>query len=507
MKKYTIPFIYIFILIFTISCDDYLDINHDPTVLEDTDEPKILLPSAQVGLANTLMGWDFGFGGGFWSQYWTQGYTSSQFKTLCQYEGTSFNDAYEELTAGILNDTKRIKLLAADESNNGYYYIAEALSIFTWQVTTDVWGDIPYTEALRGDEGITSPKFDDDEEIYADLEARIDALLQIDITTLNAIDEDFDFVFAGDFTNWEKFANSLKLKLMMRQSETSGYNNADVITFINSVTFLDESAKISGSIWDDSQEGKKHPMREFETAGANYLSGNVIGCKTFIDYLLDNTDPRLDALFTAPDDGHEGAFFGDFDSKTDSDNDGIDDEDEDYSEAFFAEHTDLMIMSSWEVNFFLAEAYARANDLINAKMYYDLGVTASLTQNSIASTDIITSGYATWVDGTTEENIKQIAMQKWVANANYQHLESYLDRNRTKYPSVDNIDIKADRNDADMNFPVGSLTISVAGRDKTNGNLPSSPVYSSDVLGRNTNAPSQKPDLLQKVWWDKKIGK
>lgn len=498
-------------MIFATGCDDYLDINTDPNVLADTDEAKIILPSAEVNLAHTLMGWDLGFAGGYWSEYWTQSYTASQFKTLCEYEdtsATSFENAYEEFTSGVLIDTKRIKELSEASGEPGYTYISEALAIFTWQVMVDLWGDIPYSETLQGNAGLTAPVFDDATTIYADLETRIDALLTTDISTLPSIDEKFDFIFAGDFTKWEQFANSLKLKLMMRQSETPTYDNSAVITFINSASFLTESAKIIGAdYWDDAQEEKRHPMREFEEGGAAYLSTNVIGCKTFIDYLNNNNDPRLDALFTAPDDGHEGAYFGDFDSKEDSDSDGIDDEDEDYSEAIFAADTDLIVMSAWEINFFIAEAYARASDLTTAKTYFDLGVTASLAQNGLTDTSIITSGYATWVDGTTEENIEQIAMQKWVANANYQHIESFIDRNRTKYPAVSEIDIKLDRQDAYLNFPVGNLTISVNGRDKTNGNLPSAPIYPTDVLNRNINAPSQKTDLLEKVWWDQKAGK
>ncbi|WP_111708154.1 SusD/RagB family nutrient-binding outer membrane lipoprotein [Lutibacter citreus] len=506
MKKHIIKLTFIALAIFASSCDSYLDVNKDPNVLGDTDAPEILLPSAQVQIGNNLMGWDLGFGGAYWSEYWTQSYTASQFKTLCEYQETDFNAAYQGLTAGTLNDLKRIKTLSTDADNQGYYYIAEALSIYTWQIMTDLWGDIPYSEALKGDEDLKSPVFDSGSDIYADLLTRIDALLAIDATDLT-IANSFDFIYQGDMEQWTKFATSLKLKLMIRLSETSGYNNAELVTFISNNSFLTSSAKIDGSYWSDDTEGKKHPMREFSTGGANYLATNVIGCKTFIDYLNTNNDPRIDALFTAPSGGHLGAFFGDFDSKKDSDLNGTKDEDEDYSEAIFTADMDLMIMSDWEVAFYIAEVYARANDVANAKMYYDMGVQASLAQNSITNNDIITTGYAQWVNGTVEENIKEISMQKWVANANYQHIESFLERNRTKYPAVSEIDVKADRNFAYLNFPVGDFTVSVNGRAKTNGNLPASPVYPSAVLNRNENAPSQKVDLLEKVWWNQKIGK
>lgn len=84
---------------------------------------------------------------------------------------------------------------------------------------------------------------------------------------------------------------------MMRQSETPNYNNASVVSFIESHSFLTgESAGIDGSYWNDGQEGKRHPMREFEAGGAGYLTTNVIGCKNFVEYLDVNNDPRLHVL-------------------------------------------------------------------------------------------------------------------------------------------------------------------------------------------------------------------
>ncbi len=528
MNKKILTIASIFVLIFTWGCEDYLDINQDPNNLRNNDisDPKVILPAAEVGLGNQLMGWDFGFGGGFWSQYWTQSYTASQFKSLCEYRETRFRFAYQELTAGVLNDLDRIKKLSTDNKNQAYYYAAEVLSIYTWQILTDVWGDIPYFEALKGDQGIESPNFDTGEEIYDDLEKRIDAVLALELDDDDYIEAKYDFFFAGELNYWKQFAASLKLKLMMRLSETPGYDNAAVITFIEKNTFLSKSVKLSGSkweddeghewdgIWSDGQEGKRHPMREFEENEADYLSTNVIACKTFIDYLSVNSDPRVDVLFEAHGGGHMGAFFGDFDSEEDTNANGTEDEKEDYSTAVFAADQDLIIMSDWEVNFYIAEAYARANNNTKAKEFYEIGVKASLAQHGIESTSILedggtpeTRGYAIWEDGTSEEGIKQIAMQKWVANANYQHIESFLERNRVKYPAVNSIDIVQDRQGAWLNFPIGELTVSVNGREKTNGNLPSSPLYPLSVLTRNTNAPGQKADLLEKIWWDQKTGK
>ncbi|MGZ2370241.1 SusD/RagB family nutrient-binding outer membrane lipoprotein [Ancylomarina sp. YFZ004] len=506
-------------------CDSYLDINEDPNVLSEIPDAKVVLPAAEIGLANQLMGWEFGFGGGFWGQYWTQAYSASQFKFLCEYQETSFSNAYTELTAGVLNDLDRMKTVSADSENKGNYFVAEALSIFSWQIMTDVWGDVPYFDALKGNTGIVSPEFDEGSVIYADLLTRVEALIAMDLSG-STLDENYDFIYAGDLTAWKTFANSLKLKLMMRLSETPAYDNAAVVSFIEASNFISSSAKISGSVWSDDDkggvEGKRHPMREFEQGEALNLSTNVIASKNFLDYLEINNDPRLDMLFAKTGSSHLGAFVGDFDSNEDSDGDGVKDDAEDYSQPVFQAQMDLIIMSAWEINFFIAEAYARDGNNGKAKEFYDLGVQASTNQHAsdvnqylkadekaaivttLVSDDIITTGYATWVSGSVEEGIKQIAMQKWVANANYQHIESFLERNRTKYPEVNLVDIRKDRADAYTNFPVGSLTISVAGRAKTNAKLPSAPIYPASVLTRNINAPAQRADLLSKVWWNLK---
>ncbi|MBF6596658.1 MAG: SusD/RagB family nutrient-binding outer membrane lipoprotein [Fermentimonas sp.] len=504
MKKYILIILSVFFILLTsVSCEDWLDVNHDPNALEEIPDAKVLLPAAQVGIANNLMGWDFGFGGAFWVEYWTQSYTASQFKSLTEYLPQEFNTAYQSLMREPMTDLKRILLMSAEDENKGYYFIAEALSIFTWQIITDVWGDMPYFEALRADEGILHPAQDTGAAIYDDLMVRVNTLLETDLSS-SSVSPESDFIFEGDLDQWYRFANSLKLKLMIRLSETPGYNNANVLSFIESADLLNTSAKISGSVWTDAMEGKRHPMREFQAGGANYFSTNVIASKNFIDYLSVNQDPRLSTLFN----GTKGAFYGDFDSKEDSDGNGTTDDNETYATVNFSGDMDLMIMSDWEVSFYIAEVYARASDNTSASEYYESGVIASLIQHGISDTNIIDAGgYAEWTDGTIEQNIKQIAMQKWVANANYQHIESFLERNRTKYPSVNEINIETDRRGANDNFPVGDLTISVKGRALLNGNLPASPLYPSSYMFRNNNAPSQKANVGEKVWWNLKVGK
>jgi len=505
MKK--IAYILLIPMLLLWGCSDWLDINHDPNNLSEVTNSDALVPIAQVSIANNLMGWDFGLAGAYWSQYMAQNYNASQFKTLEEYSEFEFSSAYSDLTAGTLTDLKKIKEVAIEIEDEGSYLLAEILSIFVWQIITDTWGDVPYSEALMGAEGTYSPAFNKGEEIYADLQKRIDEVLAKDYSTAS-INPEVDFIFEGDVHKWIQFGNSLKLKLMLRLSETSSYDNAKVLSFVSSADFLKASASVPGSIFED-KDAKRHPMAEFEAGSAGYLTTNVIASKTLLDYLLVNNDPRLNSIYIPSSSGHRGAFQGDFDSPEDSDGNGTLDEDEEYSTMDFAYNMDIPFISLWETEFHQAEVYARAGDHNNAKNHFENGVKASLSAHGIAASTIIESGYAKWVDGTVEQEIKQIAMQKWVANAKYQHWESFIERNRTKYPAVNDIDIAADRKGAWSNFPVGDFTISVKGRTKLQGNLPASAIYPNAVLTRNTSStvPSQKANVGEKIWWNQKAGK
>jgi hypothetical protein len=120
---------------------DWFDVNQDPNSLTDIPNSELIIPGAQMAIANGIMGWQSGFSGAFWSQYWTQDYTSSQFKYLDEYNETEWEYTWDNIIPSALTDLKRIK--ANSEKGSGTYFVAEALSIYSWQLITDIWGDVP----------------------------------------------------------------------------------------------------------------------------------------------------------------------------------------------------------------------------------------------------------------------------------------------------------------------------------------------------------------------------
>ena len=102
------------------------------------------------------------------------------------------------------------------KSYEGIFLIFKSL---LWSTATDLYGDIYYTEGLRGQEGILFPKFDDQKDIYPALIQNLKDATQLFSTGTDAIDKTYDILYAGDKTKWIKFANSLRLRLLLRASK------------------------------------------------------------------------------------------------------------------------------------------------------------------------------------------------------------------------------------------------------------------------------------------------
>ncbi len=111
------------------------------------------------------------------------------------------------------------------KSYEGIFLIFKSL---LWSTVTDLYGDIYYTEGLRGQDGILFPKFDDQKDIYPALIQNLkDATLLLSTGT-DPIDKTYDIMYGGDKTKWIKFANSLRLRLLMRSSKNLSTVAADV---------------------------------------------------------------------------------------------------------------------------------------------------------------------------------------------------------------------------------------------------------------------------------------
>jgi len=487
------------------SCEDWLDINHSPNSPEKV--PAVsLLPGVEIATAYNSMTFDYLTNVGIYNQYFTQSSGSDFFLSVEEFDPEDASNSYLNYYSKILNNAQA--LLKSQDDNSPYKMIAELISIYAWQNVVDTWGDVPYSEALQAPE-IINPHFDKAEDIYKDLVSRINAVIANYESGkyTGVVNYLYEPIFSGEIENWALFANSLKLKLMLRYVNSSDYNNDEVLTFVKEHKFLTEfSAQLDKSIWG-SQKGKYYPADEFEN-DMQLFTNYLVASRTIVNYLDKNSDPRLAKYFTKVKnaDGDDYFYGKPQNSFITRKNDG--EAQGKVSKLNFKTLVrNIPLISNWETNFNIAEVYLRAGDDAMANEHYTKGVIENLEYWSISDNSIVdVDGYAKWDEGQDlNSGLKQISMQRWLSFYMTQHAEAFFERQRLGYPQVSMADpskFAVDPSDPDETFPTGYFTIGLDGSALPEGVMPSSFVYPLDnCLSLNTNAPAQKPDMTVKLFW------
>lgn len=220
------------IALLTSSCEDFLDVNTNPNQATSADV-QLVLPQAIVGAASLTNGYNSY--GGHLGGYIANAGGFSGFGTLFSYNLTpaDYNGLWTNMYQNPLRDFKYV--IDNTEGNDQMAYLnaaAKIMSAYCYMKLVDTFGDVPYTESLRGEEGNVTPAYDDAEDIYADLLLTLDeAINQIDAAQFPLrLTKASDPLFGADpngtserdadaqILDWKKWANTLKLKMLVRTS-------------------------------------------------------------------------------------------------------------------------------------------------------------------------------------------------------------------------------------------------------------------------------------------------
>ena len=227
MKNILNTFKFLFILTMLGACsDDYLDVNTDPNNPLSV-SPDLLLPVA-LNYAAIIEDRDRGQNhlGNMFMANWSQSDGFSWYTDEFAYRVTTtfYSRIFDYNYETVLKQFNVLRQLEGEQYGN-YKAIAAIMSALHFQIIVDTYGDVPYSEALqRG--GNPTPKYDDAQTIYNALVNDLtDAIALIKATKEVAgaiVPGDDDGVFAGDMDSWIKFANNVKLRLLVRQSSMTG---------------------------------------------------------------------------------------------------------------------------------------------------------------------------------------------------------------------------------------------------------------------------------------------
>ncbi|GAO42899.1 SusD/RagB family nutrient-binding outer membrane lipoprotein [Flavihumibacter petaseus] len=466
---------------------DYLDINDDPNNPTES-SVELALPTA-LGYSAYNLGNAYQILGGLWGQYWTQGPTASQYRSLDQYSVTSsdYDRQWESVYSGPLADFRYIVDEGTRTGQVNYVAIGKIMQAYMFQVMTDLQGDIPFSESLNGAAN-TKPKFDTQEEIYNGLIVLLDdALGMIDEGAASPGDD--DYFFHGDMHLWTKFANTLKLKIYLRQAyvRPSVAEAGIRAMYTAGSEFLD--------IGEDAYVPFNNEVFNQNPLYATYealTSDNLIASRTIVTYLQATADPRIGVYYArataAPNTGNfVGIIQGEGPNLPGAQNANS------YSKPGPAvggpgstgntgAAAPVFFISAAESYFLQAEAVARGWGDGDAQSLYENGIFASFYFWGLSEDDynaFIGEPLVKFPVSGEEAQVQQIITQKWVSLSGTENLEGWTEWRRTGYPSFFTISTTSSIGNF---FPVRIL-------------------YADSEVTRNPNTPSQKT-VKDKVWWD-----
>lgn len=449
-------------------CQDWLDINTNPNYLPEADY-SLLLPSAELRLANKV-GYDISLYGHFWSQYVNQNASTNQYYTVATYDVTNstFNSVWTYLYSGVLPGVREVKEKAAqDPDGQEYLFEASILETYSLYLLTSLYDSVAYTEGYLTES--LEPHFDSGEAMQSVLIANLEAIRAMDFAEITASANKHktastDMIFNHKVDGWLQFANTLYLKILMRDFTA---NQTKIQTLLAEDNFLKSDANFDNF---SDEADKSNPFYESDRRQLN-TALNIRACSDILN-VLDSNDPRIMYYY---ENSHNPTAFGTAYGVTVKPA---------VSYRLNLEPTTPVYFGTVdEAEFLKAEAYARLNDPVKAEAAYIAALNAAFKRTDCDPDTLIATSYKFDATGTAEQMVEQIINQKWASNVKALAIESWFDLNRTGYPT---------RGTTINNF-TGVLGT---------GNYPRRFIYSKTSADYNPNSPKTVP-VYVKMWWHK----
>ncbi len=429
MKKY----ISIVLIALIVAACDFGDTNVSPNAQTSTTKDALLAQSLAA------LGWNTGDDAGRIANIFTQHFAggANQSLIISRYGlvetdiNTSWANFYEE----VMNETKNLKVLAQADGSDHYVGMANVITAMALGTATDLWGDIPYSEALKGS-GNLKPAYDSQEAIYDTIQALLDrAIVQLGSTESAATPSAADFIYGGDTDLWIKAARVLKARYYNNLSEIDASGSAqDALDALNAGIFADESENFEFPFTTVATE--QNPIHQF----FNDRAGDIVMGEFFVDLMSGKSDPRL-ALFVAQDGagGYSGSPAGSGEAEVSS-----------IGPALGSGDSPMPLVTFAEAKFIEAEAQLRLGDNAAALTAYQDGIRSSMTKHGVASVDV--DAYITANASAFGANpLSDVMEEKYVAM--FTHPQPYTDFRRTGFPALSPAANNTNNNRIPSKFP------------------------------------------------------
>lgn len=348
-----------------------------------------------------------------------------------------YNNTWKGLYNDALINAHRMILISApdgEKPNTNYEGMGLVLRSWVFSVMTDLWGAIPYSQALQGTAAkpIYSPAYDSQEAVYAGVLADLKTANEKLVVGGPSVAATADIIYGGDILKWKKFANSLRLRLANRQAaKKSTESRAIMAEILGSpgtypiFTSIADNARVVHSVTRPSNN-EWHETMVFGTR----TDWNV--GKTLVDKLLALNDTRLQVYaqpvtgttYAGIPNGLPDAIATTYLNTTSKIGTG-----------FLSATAPSVIMTYAELQFILAEAALDGDITGDAQTFFEEGIAASFEQYALAVPD----GY---IDGLGAVTKPLVMDQKYIALFG-QGIESWTEYRRTGLPVLPPKDSRA----------------------------------------------------------------
>jgi len=362
---------------------------------------------------------------------------------LLDWGPVDWNDIYSRLSVN-----KTFLETAQKRSENQYVAISKIMKAFNFGYLTDLYGDVPYSQALKSKESnIIYPEYDQQQSIYPDLLRELREANDLLKGANPEINAKGDVLFKGKALQWRKFANTLRLRMLLRISKVYDSAFTEMQAIINdksSFPIFESSADNAEMVYLGTTAGYSWPAGPLAMIDFDYQKTKV--SKELVDHLTQRNDPRL-AIWVEPVKSTAGSTVDQnkyvgvpnaIDAPTAYN--GGEDHVSVFSNSFFRKNggasnpaLKASLMTYTEMCFILAEAMQKGKLSVageTAESMYYKGIKESISSYGA----VAPAGYFDQTLVKYDGSLEQLITQKWMAML-FKGAEGWFDQRRTGFPA------------------------------------------------------------------------
>ncbi|WP_428329448.1 SusD/RagB family nutrient-binding outer membrane lipoprotein [Mucilaginibacter sp.] len=451
------------ILVSVTGCKKFIDVNKNPNQPIDVAEAQILAP-VELAIASNLYA-----GGGVavnvqeYMQVAALNQVAPNAGTYLMYN-TDMDGDWTNLYVTCLNNLVTLNQKAVADGKTNYSGVAKILTAYCLGTGTDLWGDIPYSNAFKGT-AVLTPAYDSQKTIYADIQTLLDGGIADIAKNSTVTPGGDDLIYGGNMSKWTKLAYTLKARYYMHLTKAPGYTAAAqaqlaLTALNNAMASNDDDFKMAYS----GAAGGENPWQQDFISASTVVLGD-----TFVNGFTTRSDPRL-TVMVAPATA-TGLYTGLGQGLTTIGSL------ENYSrpgDFYGATGAYNYIVNYSEVLFLKAEATLITSGYTSAQPIYQ-----SAIQSHMAKLGISTTSANSYIASRalTSSNAEQLIIEEKNL-ANFLSLENFNDYRRTGYPVLPAV-------------PGALLAV------------PRRVLYPEVEIISNPQ-PQQSATLSDRLWWDSK---